>query len=701
VGNPIGGGVSDGAAVIVADGVRVVPARPLAAWRVEDIEERQNRKDAQWAGDLVESFPLSWSRRLIDRWRSTYEGDYVKANLGHLQNCRAIAGAQRAGLSPDANDAELCEDAHQSARDMGRRVALRDKITPKDWPEGVRLLARWAEASHCLLGRGLDDAAAGLMRLRTTGAAVLARVACERWWRRVLRRVHAKGVEATARAIGLVHKRAACYVSNEGVHQRTGQLLRNERVLEGVMATNEHGQAYTLAELAARGPGNREIRRHELMTRIAGFELIAKESGHEAIFVTLTCPGRMHRMRTAGRFGVEENPKWDGTAPDEAQRYLAKQWTLARAAAARAGVDWYGFRIAEPNHDGTPHWHALLFVPALGTRAGEAVAASEVGKGLAVRILRRYFLEAVDPNEPGADKHRVKVEAIDWGRGSAAGYVAKYVSKNIDGYKVEKDLYGNDALTSSRRVDAWASRWRIRQFQQIGGAPVTVWRELRRLHPEQAGASVAVELALDAVNVAAKVEKAAGVDELVTDQDRQQTAAHGWATYTHLQGGPRVPRCDLRLRLLKESTGEVGRYGEALPAKVTGIERIEVREVKRPAFGIVMAHTVRKETRVQVESERCAWTINPKGFGAIGALPQGEALRPWSPVNNCTRSMSAPLSVDPRMLSFAGIERHAKRGRWAKFRGSNQRSDESETSNGKNGHAGRAVGFAVCEPAHC
>jgi hypothetical protein len=176
----------------------------------------QNRKDAQWAGDLVESFPLSWSRRLIDRWRSTYEGDYVKANLGHLQNCRAIAGAQRAGLSPDANDAELCEDAHQSARDMGRRVALRDKITPKDWPEGVRLLARWAEASHCLLGRGLDDAAAGLMRLRTTGAAVLARVACERWWRRVLRRVHAKGVEATARAIGLVHKRAACYVSNEG-----------------------------------------------------------------------------------------------------------------------------------------------------------------------------------------------------------------------------------------------------------------------------------------------------------------------------------------------------------------------------------------------------------------------------------------------------------------------------------------------------
>ena len=123
--------------------------------------------------------------------------------------------------------------------------------------------------------------------------------------------------------------------------------------------------------------------------------------------------------------------------------------------------------IAEPQHDGTPHWHILLFV--------------EPQQIDTVKSVVTHYALQEDGDEKGAIENRCDFKLIDPKKGSATGYIAKYVSKNIDGEGLDKGVYGEDPITAAQRVDAWSSCWCIRQFQQIGGASVSVWRELRRL----------------------------------------------------------------------------------------------------------------------------------------------------------------------------------------------------------------------------
>jgi hypothetical protein len=375
--------------------------------------------------------------------------------------------------------------------------------------------------------------------------AMLARLEDATWWRRALRRAGLREVESLLRREGVVHKAGQIYVSTTTLQRRRRQLAANRAFLESIMAENDLGQRYTLAELSDISVANPRNRRIEMMVRCRGLEEFAQrdEVAWSASFVTLTCPSKFHATSQRGvRYA-----KFSGATPRDGQQYLRQVWSRIRAALQRRGVNVFGLRVAEPHHDGTPHWHLLLWTP-------------EAQHQEALQTVRAYALQE-DGGEPGAAERRCVVDRIDPEKGSATGYVAKYISKNIDGFGVGEDSYGRDAVESSTRVEAWASAWGIRQFQFFGAPSVTVWRELRRLSE-------------------------ADCDPGLLRSLQSAADAGDFAEYVRLMGGAGRPLSERPLRPLMITRERPGRYGEAVEALrglLCGVREIVTR-VRRWSF---------------------------------------------------------------------------------------------------------------------
>ncbi|HJW55859.1 MAG TPA: replication endonuclease [Burkholderiaceae bacterium] len=589
------------------------------------LQRSQHPAYQEWAARLVGDLPRRWQKRLVSRWQKTRdafdgatlgaEGEATRQAARWLQDM--LDGLRTVNIPLDASDDDICARAEVMADHCAKLAEVfHDRKSLRAAMEhAVRKnhLEPWQGEADRIEAKG--NACATRECRDQTDSAAIARMVDAYWWRRQLRKLHAKAVEGAAISIGYVNKTRDVYVSNESVVRRLQQNRRNAATLEATIARNENGQEYTLAELAAKSTSNKAIKRGELMTRIAGFERIARDCEHVGLFFTMTCPSRMHKWKTVEGGKVVENKRYDGTLPRDAQKYLSKVWARIRAKLDREGFRWYGFRIAEPNHDGTPHWHLLVFFASVWPGCERAAAMPRV-----CALVRRYALMD-SPNEKGAKKHRVDFEPIDWSKGSAAGYIAKYVSKNIDGYRVEKDLYGNDAITTSVRVESWAATWGIRQFQQVGGAPVTVWREMRRVKTLPDGAPEHLVTAHRAVNKVAQIEG--------------ENASVAWDRYTRAQGGVFCGR-SYRIKLAVEESAGTGRYGEPLGARPVGVETVVVESYRD---GIV---TGKRNVNWLVRSVRYVWEIIRKRSRDAHA----GVARAWTRVNNCTRSNFNQLRKD-------------------------------------------------------
>jgi hypothetical protein len=364
---------------------------------------------------------------------------------------------------------------------------------------------------------------------RITRISAAKRLTCPRWWRRQMRKHYTRRAESHLRAAGFVHRHRQVYASDRAVAWRRERKTRDRALLQELVAVSDAGDQLNLFEVVDKSQANPALRRAELMTRLSGFEEVAKIAGHEALFVTLTTPSAYHATLANGSV----NPLWEKFTPSEGQQWLTRMWARARSKLKRLSIVFYGFRIAEPHHDGTPHWHMVLF-------------ATKVAADCLRNVLKGVWLSDYS-HEAGAQEHRAKFERINPLKGSATGYLAKYVAKNIDGFQVGEDFetVGVDARSSVDRVAAWASTHGIRQFQQLGGPPVTVWRELRRIRT---------------------------VCELVgIEMARVHADAGDWCAFINALGGIGRGRAG-RVTLRKEFTGEINQYDEVRDAEVIGVQ---------------------------------------------------------------------------------------------------------------------------------
>lgn len=391
--------------------------------------------------------------------------------------------------------------------------------------------------------------------------AQLARLTCPRWWRRQLRRACTRTMEHFMRRHGQVSRQAGAYISGHSLQRYEWRKAETWALLSAMVAISDMGDELPLAEVAQLGQANPKNRATELIIRMKGYDEVAEKMGLQGEFLTLTTPSRFHaRMSKSG----QQNPRYDGSTPIDAQDWLNRRWQKIRTAWHRENIRAFGFRIAEPHHDGTPHWHMLLhFRPDQAERAWQ--------------IFREHALRE-SGNEPGAQKHRATRVQIDPGKGTGAGYIAKYVAKNVlgEGLGPEGDIEaGVEGSEGARRVAAWASVWGIRQFQQIGSVSVTVYRELRRLRDDIADKS------------------GPELEQLRKAADRGE-----WGEFVELMGGPFIGRQDAPVQAWMVVRPSPGVYGDVVE-RLRGI-------VMRATSKIVYQITRDREWRIERKAPESA-----------------------------------------------------------------------------------------------
>ena len=443
----------------------------------------------------------------------------------------------------------------------------------------------------------------------------LARMLCADWWYRKLWKMRCEWREEQLRAVCLVNKKASPYVSYEAVIHKREQRRKSLEFFRSHELVNADGDTLDMEDVVNASSSNPAHRRNEMMACVKGLELIAEMRGECAVFYTITCPSRFHATLNNGR----PNPKWSSTSVRQSSDYLVDTFAAFRKAMHKAGLRWYGVRVAEPHHDGTVHWHLLCFMRKKDRKS--------------ITALLRKFAIREDREELGTNTGpRFKSELINPRKGTPTSYIAKYISKNIDGRGLAKEISketGRSLRDSAEHVSAWASLHRVQQFRFFGIPGRQAYRELRLLAGQAARA---------------QGDKKAGTPVLENPRlDAVLAAADAgcFATYIMKQGGVLVPRKHHLVRTAYELNDEPSAYGD---------HGVRIYGIWSPIIeGRICTHAVK-------------WKMVRKAVDLQEATADQGACAPWTRGNNCppveNLSQSGDDAPDIRAMNEKELQDH-------------------------------------------
>jgi hypothetical protein len=232
-------------------------------------------------------------------------------------------------------------------------------------------------------------------------------------------------------------------LSKDDIEFSIEKIQRAKFYLDNKFLTLPDGRDAVLSQIVSNWYVNPHRYISEIKHRIYSQFYYAQASDLLPVFITLTLPGEYHRHKMITLKNGKEvkvknhnfNSDYDDLTPKDLVEILSKYFDMVRHLRSFRNIPKNKrlyFKVIEPHKTGTPHLHAMFYLP----------------KEFISSFIAAFKLKFPEPQGK-----------IDTNIINPVNYMIKYILKNIDDYRFE-----NTKIFKYSPLALWYIRWGIRRF---------------------------------------------------------------------------------------------------------------------------------------------------------------------------------------------------------------------------------------------